>query len=240
MALEIDSMKLLLENWRKFLIEQEQTRPKIFCDMDGVLADFEGFVVDNLNNLISGADMPWEGEKSDIYGRRLELIHDEFGPDHQITEQDLKNRNLRNFMYSFIEINPGKFYLNMYPLRDGLRELWPGLKNTGLDVYILSASIRGLESSPMTSEQGKKAWIVKHGLDPIESIIVQGDKQESTSQKKASYAVSNGQRNILIDDTKRNIDDWEAAGGIGILHIPKDSQSTIEKLKEILQNEVIN
>jgi 5'(3')-deoxyribonucleotidase len=233
-------MKLLIENWRRFLIEQEQTRPKIFCDMDGVLADFEGFVIDNLNNLISGADMPWEGEKSSRHDKRLKLIHDEFGTEHKITEQDLKNRNVRNFMYSFIKINPGKFYLNMYPLRDGLKELWPELINTGLDVYILSASILGSKSSPMTSEEGKKAWIAKHGLNPIESIIVQGDKQESTSQKKASYAVSNGQRNILIDDTKRNVDDWEAAGGIGILHIPKDSQSTIEKLQEIIQSETSN
>ena len=40
-----------------------------------------------------------------------------------------------------------------------------------------------------------------------------------------------GENRILIDDTAKNIADWEAAGGIGILHT--DASSTIAKLKEI-------
>ena len=40
-----------------------------------------------------------------------------------------------------------------------------------------------------------------------------------------------GENRILIDDTAKNIEDWESAGGIGILHT--DAFSTIAKLKEI-------
>ena len=35
-------MKLLLENWRKYLVEEEERKVNIFLDMDGVLVDFPG------------------------------------------------------------------------------------------------------------------------------------------------------------------------------------------------------
>jgi hypothetical protein len=37
--------------------------------------------------------------------------------------------------------------------------------------------------------------------------------------------------NVLIDDHKGNIRDWESAGGIGIVHT--DAASTINDLKKI-------
>ena len=37
-------MKLLLENWRRFLKEEQEYQT--YCDMDGVLVDFERGVVD--------------------------------------------------------------------------------------------------------------------------------------------------------------------------------------------------
>ena len=42
-------MKLLLENWRKFLKEKEG-RYQIYCDMDGVLVDFVAGTVDYITN----------------------------------------------------------------------------------------------------------------------------------------------------------------------------------------------
>ena len=42
-------MKLLLENFRSFITEQESGLPQIYCDMDGVLVDFERGVVDQIN-----------------------------------------------------------------------------------------------------------------------------------------------------------------------------------------------
>lgn len=50
------------------------------------------------------------------------------------------------------------------------------------------------------------------------------------AKEKAIYMENKG--DILIDDTKRNIDRWVEAGGVGILHT--DAESTIAQLKTIL------
>ena len=67
---------------------------------------------------------------------------------------------------------------------------------------------------------GKRRW-VKHNLGDIvvnRTITCKGiDKQ--------TYATSTS---ILIDDSKRNIDQWKSKGGIGILH--KNSLNTIKEL----------
>ena len=49
--------------------------------------------------------------------------------------------------------------------------------------------------------------------------------------EKQKYAKKNGVPNILIDDWKKNIVEWEAAGGIGILH--KSASATIAQLKKL-------
>ena len=42
-------MKLILENWRKFLNEEIQDKYQIFLDMDGVLVDMTAGVVNTVN-----------------------------------------------------------------------------------------------------------------------------------------------------------------------------------------------
>jgi hypothetical protein len=43
-------MKPLLENWRKYLNEDINTFPyQIYCDMDGVLVDFEYAAITQIN-----------------------------------------------------------------------------------------------------------------------------------------------------------------------------------------------
>ncbi len=48
-------------------------------------------------------------------------------------------------------------------------------------------------------------------------------------EKKADFARNGSVRNILIDDHHKNIDEFEAAGGIGIYHV--SAKDTILKLK---------
>jgi len=50
------------------------------------------------------------------------------------------------------------------------------------------------------------------------------------SQKK-SYATTDEKPNVLIDDFDKNIREWQAAGGIGILHT--DVGKTISELKRL-------
>jgi hypothetical protein len=49
--------------------------------------------------------------------------------------------------------------------------------------------------------------------------------------QKQSYAKTNGEPNVLIDDYIKNIGEWEAKGGIGIHHT--NVSKTINKLKSL-------
>ncbi len=48
-------------------------------------------------------------------------------------------------------------------------------------------------------------------------------------EEKKNYC--HGESYILIDDYKKNIEEWKSFGGTGILH--KDAKSTIQELKEL-------
>ena len=50
-------------------------------------------------------------------------------------------------------------------------------------------------------------------------------------QKKNFAMTSDGKPNVLIDDYQKNIDEWEAAGGIGITHFR--TEVTIQQLKKL-------
>jgi hypothetical protein len=91
-----------------------------------------------------------------------------------------------------------------------------------LDVHkeILSSTARP-ENHGMIAPQ-KQMWLLKHNIH-YKANFVPG------KSLKYKYATPNS---IIIDDTKSVIDDWNKAGGIGILHT--DAKSTIEILKMYL------
>lgn len=82
---------------------------------------------------------------------------------------------------------------------------------------ILSSTARE-ESHDKISPQ-KSLWLSKHDIDWKENFVP-GKKHKSRFAKPDA---------ILIDDHHENIDDWNKAGGIGILH--KDALTTIALLK---------
>ena len=49
--------------------------------------------------------------------------------------------------------------------------------------------------------------------------------------QKQKFATTDGKPNVLIDDYKKNIREWEAKGGIGILHT--NVIKTISDLKRL-------
>ena len=95
--------------------------------------------------------------------------------------------------------------------------------------YILEHSPKILSACPSwmpDSNKQKESWINQH-LNIGESQIHLVKRAE-----KRRYAINeSGQPNILIDDHSKNIGEWQAAGGIGILH--QSAESTIEKLKKM-------
>jgi hypothetical protein len=105
-----------------------------------------------------------------------------------------------------------KFWITLNWMSDG-KQLWDYIKK--YNPILLSAPSRE-ESSKL----GKRVW-VKRELPGTKLIL-------KYAPQKQEYA---SPTSILIDDRQKNIDQWEAAGGIGILHT--STANTIEQLKQL-------
>ena len=88
----------------------------------------------------------------------------------------------------------------------GAKRLWDFISK--YDTEILSA----YSGRDPTSRTGKLKWLSKNTKIKRGKInlVMRSDKQK--------YATTNGKPNILIDDYIKNINEWEAKGGIGIHH----------------------
>lgn len=104
------------------------------------------------------------------------------------------------------------------PLMPDSGKLWKYVR--GYQPTILTAVPR-LESFP-TAPEDKKFWIKQHFGSGVPVIVVQSAKV------KPEYAEPNA---ILIDDRDDTIEQWNARGGIGILH--KNAKTTIQQLQRI-------
>ena len=112
--------------------------------------------------------------------------------------------------------------LDWYP---GGKELLKFVLTLDIPIEILSSS--GGRSHHEEVKRQKKVWLEKQQLD-FPTNIVPG------RALKADYAKPDI---ILIDDTDDVIDDFNAAGGIGILHI--DTAKTIKIVQSILDDTYI-
>jgi hypothetical protein len=103
----------------------------------------------------------------------------------------------------------------------GGKELLDFIQNeTDWEVEILSSS--GGEKFHSEVAAQKVVWLCNNGI-PYKANIVPGRKH------KTAYATP---ETILIDDTEDIIVNFNAAGGLGILH--KDANETLAKLRTLL------
>ena len=199
----------------------------IYCDMDGVLVNFEEAVVNLVNSLLDGGSLPGV-EITRGYEKRLRKLRAELGPDWRAKSRpDLDIKPVRNFMMGAIGANPGPVFAEMKPHKDAIDSLWPYLTSSGHTVNVLTAPIRARSEDVMSAEEGKELWVFRW-LKPSPSAVIM-----SPAAQKAQYAVSGEIPNILIDDKASTIESWNNAGGIGILHTPGGSSSTIGALKDL-------
>ena len=166
----------------------EEIKPKyiIFCDMDGVLVDFDKGYEDLTGKSTKHVDV----QDKDIFW-------DTF-------KDSLKEKGMSEYEY-WVKVDWEK----------GGPMLWNYIKP--YNPYILTAPSLNPES-----RQGKRDWVTR--LDGMKNIYF---------RKAADKADLSGKNKILIDDRADTIERWNAKGGIGILHDPKNPQSTIKKLKEL-------
>lgn len=103
-----------------------------------------------------------------------------------------------------------KYWSDLSWMMDG-KQLWEYIKQ-------YNPAILTSPSRDKTSIIGKAKWC---------AVNIPGYKV-FYSQNKHRYATP---ESILIDDKEKNIENWERAGGIGILH--KSAATTIKDLKKL-------
>ncbi len=150
---------------------------KIYCDMDGVIADFERGYEE-----LTGID-----------------LQGEFKPEG------------KEFWGPISKAGVG-FWAGLKWMPDG-QQLWDYIKP--FNPQLLSAPSR-----EQSSRIGKHVW-VKHKIPGTRLILRYANKKKELASPES----------ILIDDRQNNIDQWEAAGGIGILHT--SAANTISQLKKL-------
>ena len=209
-------MKLLIENFKSFINEQETRLPQIYCDMDGVLVDFERGIVDQINKDLQMI-RKMEDKKNLV---NIQRALDSLGRD-EIVIDDLRGKSatskpVRNYMYGRVG-NDANFWSKLPWMPNG-KELWNFISK--YDPYILT--------SPMQrgSEIGKAFWIDEN-LRPLPDKVFM-------SSEKYEWALNDaGEPNILIDDWSKNTVPWSNKGGIAIQHVNANTSATISALKEL-------
>ena len=168
----------LKEIYNRIIEEIRPTKYTLYCDMDGVLCDFEK-------------------RFEDLTGLSPNAFRDKHGLDE---------------FWKLIDDDGVRFWVGMDWMPDG-KQLWDYIKP---NVYSLLSS----PSFDNSSRLGKRLWVKKN--IPGTKLILAARKNKQDYSKKGA---------ILIDDLKPTIDEWNAKGGIGILHT--SAASTIEQLKKL-------
>jgi len=217
------SKSQLLRKIIKEIISSDQKVGAVYCDMDGVLVDFENGAVNLISDILAGVADPMWTESSKSIESNIRKLRETFGEDWRPSRrEDLDEKLVRQVMMSAISASPGDFFRMLPPLKDGTTELWEFLNSLGLPVHILSAPIRG---RGMPADEGKKLWIREHLNPQPDSVFI------VDAANKKNFAVSDEVPNILVDDKESTIISWNDSGGIGIFHEPGNSSRSVREIK---------
>ena len=163
-----------------------------------------------------------DGVLADFFGELWDMYQDQKNEDAwENIKRELTPAQQDKLIMS-IE-NPRDFFANLELLPGG-KKILDYLQKNSIPFTILSAPLKGEKKED--SIEGKRIWLKNHGLGSIPQIF---------THEKYHYAVTNGVKNILIDDWKKNISAWKKAGGIGIKHDDASYLATIAQLHDILE-----
>ena len=174
----------------------------LYLDLDGVLADFLTGVSQEINLFVTG--------RKEIIGsrsapRKIRRYLKEHGRSYKLhTEESLSQPEVKNMLY--LVCSQKGFFLNLPTLQNDLLE----------EVEMLHAPYQFLTGGiGQHSVQDKKDWC-KNVLrnNNICNVVLSGNGNGSTAELKAQFCT--GPNDILVDDTKKNIDAWREAGGIAV------------------------
>lgn len=217
---------MLLRNYKDTLRQQQTFQQNMITEIDEIdeVVEEEG-PIPNLEEDKYGLNMFMKELISEIAnGNKYTIYQDLDGPitdfDGQfkkysggIEPGDYESKMGKEAFWELIDGKIGlKFWTDMPWASDG-HKLWNYIKE--YKPILLSAPSRNTISS-----DGKKEW-VKNQLPGVKLIL-------SYADQKRKYA---NESSILIDDRKRNVEEWIESGGIGILWVSADD--TIKQLKEL-------
>tara|TARA_R110000824_G_scaffold51047_2_gene142746 strand:+ start:1534 stop:2250 length:717 start_codon:yes stop_codon:yes gene_type:complete len=224
-------MKLLLENWKKYLTEDENDLYpfQIYCDLDGVLVGFEEGAAKLLNEDLADPSRV-EPKHKKKYDKMVEKLREtgrpeplQVSPDDFSLDKEKRLQAVRNYMYPRLQDNV-EFWANLdWQRPDGL-DLWNYIEELDPPPYILTAPMRGDPEGG--DHRGKREWVAKNLGIADDRVIIEREKHKHATG-------DDGKPNILIDDTPKKINAWKEAGGIGILHQHGTTDATIAKLENL-------
>ena len=179
--------------------------PHLFLDMDGVQADFFTQWASWWSSKVNDPNIQWYKDIGDKEQREISIA--------------ALQAEGHEFVYQFFAT---------LPVLSGCDAILNWISKNNIPCTVLSAPLRSPKEDKkkiitQASIEGKKYWLSQHNSSM--PAIFEGRKEK--------YATTNGHPNVLIDDHKKYISGWEAAGGIGVLHRWNDTQSTIKKLNDI-------
>ena len=157
-----------------------------------------------------------------LYVDMDEVLVDFLGASEQILGKRYNDKSWKNSeeKKSLLTQKAPNFFKNLKWKKDG-KTLWKFIQ--GHQPKILSA----FPQTWMPNAKSDKAqWIKKN------TRLSSNDVHLVARTDKQKFAVSEaGQPNVLIDDHPKNIKEWQAKGGIGIVH--RSASDTISKLKKM-------
>ena len=150
----------------------------IFCDMDGVIVDFEKGYTELTNTIPT------------------------------------KSFNGKAEFWEPISKAGAQWWANLDWMPDG-QELWRYIKK-------YKPNILSSPSQDPSSKVGKEAWL---------KMNLQNSYKKAYFYNRSNKQLFSDKNRILIDDLQQTIDEWNAKGGIGILHT--SAANTIKELKKL-------
>lgn len=120
-----------------------------------------------------------------------------------------------------------KFFRDLKPLKSG-QQIIAWLNKHNIPYTVLSAPLRGPFAD--ASKQAKKDWLDEHNPGTSQNAIF--------TSRKFQYAITDGVKNVLVDDFGPYIQKWTDAGGIPVKHedeheVPDAAELTIKALEKI-------
>jgi hypothetical protein len=195
----------------------------VFLDLDGVLANFEK---EFLNRAAAAPHINSKGLQYNTVSELEDALISHYQKRYKDQGHERwEKRGMRAGKGSFWKIIQGDitFWESLEWMPDG-QQLFDECVRLKQEGKIDSLNILSSPSSDPLCAKGKINWVKSKGIaEHVDMVVIQKDK--------AAYAAPN---HVLIDDTKKKIDSFVAAGGIGILHT--DTQSSLAELSKVLQD----